>query len=378
MVSQDPTNSLSQTTVKRDSCMHRVIDDDVLWKEFKAKLESSGAITNARTQQILQEFILKEQQKRKAAESAETAGEVATATDQASTSPAQREGLVGMVRNLSGGALKSLKALEQEIADGDDSDDNDDEGDLDIDGPNEEWGEIVDLRRPHQPRLSILGGLDSRRRSSAMSIASSALTAACSAAAAELDDDEYGEEAEDQIIAGGSLVQQLERRLSMAASGQTAFGRRRSSAASIHSNCSRPRRSSSIASGGGGASVASIYETSARNSLAAFAAKRAINTIGGDENAGALHHDRHDCNALPPATENHADTPRARDLLERAQSYAGHKVKRLSMSAATIRRQSLASEIEHRPSHATCSRGSRRSSVFALAAEEVSEEDDES
>ena len=372
MVSQDPTSSLSQTTEKKESCMHRVIDDDELWKEVKAKLESSGAITNARTQQILQEFIL-EQQKRKASESVE-AEEVATpASDQASTPGPQREGLVGMVRTLSGGALKSLKALEQEIADDDESDD---EGDLDIDGPNEEWGDVVDLPRQNQPRLSILC-LESRRRSSAMSIASSALSAACSAAAAgDFDDDEYGEEPEDQIVAGGSLVKQLERRLSMAASGQTAFGRRRSSAASIHSNYSRPRRSSSIASGGGGASVSSIYETNARNNLAAFASKRAINTIGGDDDAGALHHDRHDYNAHPTATENHADTPRARDLLERAQSYAGHGVKRLSMSAATIRRQSLASEIEHRPSHA--SRGSRRSSVFALAAEEVPQEDDES
>ena len=378
MVSQGPTSSLSQATVKKDSCMHRVIADDELWKEFKAKLESSGAITNARTQQILQEFILKDQQKRKAAESAETAEEVATATcrnstDQASAPAPQRDGLIGMVRTLSGGALKSLKALEKEIAEDDDSDD---EGDLDIDGPNEEWGDVVDLPRQNQPRLSILG-LENRRRSSAMSIASSALSAACNlAAAAEFDDDEYGEEPEDQIIAGGSLVKQLERRLSMAASGQTAFGRRRSSAASIHSNCSRPRRSSSIASGGGGASVSSIYEISARNNLAAFAAKRAINTIGGDDDAGALHHDRHDYNAHPTATENHADIPRARELLERAQSDAGHGVKRLSMSAATIRRQSLASEIEHRPSHA--SRGSRRSSVFALAAEEVPQEDDES
>lgn len=375
MVSQDPTSSFSQTTVKRDYCMHRVIADDELWKEFKAKLESSGAITNAKTQQILQEFILKEQQKRKAAESAETAEEVATPTptDQGSTSPSQREGLVGMVRNLSGGALKSLKALEQEITDGDESDD---EGDRDIDGPNEEWGDIVDLPRKNQPRLSILG-LDSRRRSSAMSIASSALSAACSAAAAgDFDDYEYGEEPEDQIIAGDSLVKQLERRLSMAASGQTAFGRRRSSAASIHSNYSQPRRSSSIASGGGGASVSSIYETSARNNLAALAAKRAINTIGSDDDTDALHHDHQDGNRSPPTTEGSADTPRARDLFERAQSYAGHGVKRLSMSAATIRRQSLASEIEHRPSHA--SRGSRRSSVFALAAEEVPEEDDES
>lgn len=122
--------------------------------------------------------------------------------------------------------------------------------------------------------------------------------------------------------------------------------------------------------------MSSIYETSARNNLAACAANRAINAIGGDDNADALHHDRHDCNVLPPATENHADTPRARDLLERAQSYiyAGHGVKRLSMSAATIRRQSLASEIaEHNPS---C--GSRRSSVFALAEEELHEEEDES
>ena len=370
MVSQGPTSSLSQATVKKDSCMHRVIADDELWKEFKAKLESSGAITNARTQQILQEFILKDQQKRKAAESAETAEEVATATcrnstDQASAPAPQRDGLIGMVRTLSGGALKSLKALEKEIAEDDDSDD---EGDLDIDGPNdEEWGDIVDLPRQSQPpRLSILG-LDNRRRSSAMSIASSAFSAACSVAApADFDDDEYGEEPEDQIIAGNSFVKQLERRLSMAASGQTAFGRRRSSAASIHSNNSRTCRSSSIDSGGEGASVSSIYETSARNNLAACAANRAINAIGGDDNTDDL------------ATENHTDTPRARDLLERAQSYiyAGHGVKRLSMSAArpTIRRQSLASEIaEHRPS---C--GSRRSSVFALAEEELHEEEDES
>ena len=359
--------------------MHRVIDEDELWKEFKAKLESSGAITNAKTQQILQEFIVKEQQKRKAAESAETEGAATTTgrtgTDQASAPEPQRDGLVGMVRTLSGGALKSLKALEQEIAD--DDDDSDDEGDRDIDGPNEEWGSNVDIRHLHQPRLSILGGLDSRRRSSAMSIASSALSAACSAAAAaefdDDDDDEYGQGSEDQVIAGGSLVKQLERRLSLAASGQTAFGRRRSSAASIHSSYSRPRRSSSIASGGGGVSVSSIYETSARNNLAATAAKRAIDTIDGGANADSLRHDHQGGNKSPPSTESPAEPPSARDILERAQSYAGHGVRRLSVSAAAIRRQSLASEIEQRPSY-----GSRRSSVFALPTDEVLEDIDES
>ena len=207
-----------------------------------------------------------------------------------------------------------------------------------------------------------------------MSIASSALSAAYSVAM-EFDDEEYSEQSEDQAIAGGSLVNQLERRLSMAASGQTAFGRRRSSATSIHSNYSRPRRPSSIASGGGGTSVASIYESSNRNNLAATAAKRAIDTIGGAEATGHRHHHQA-CTATPPISGSPTDALTARDLLGRAQSYAGHGVKRLSISAAAIRRPSLASELEQRSS-SYASSGGRRSSVFALTSEEVPEEADE-
>jgi hypothetical protein len=344
--------------------MHRVIDDDELWKEFKAKLESSshsGAITNARTQQILQEFVLKEQQKREATE-----GTSACTGAEATASP-ERGGLVtGMVRNLSGGALKSLKALEREIADDDDSDD---EVDRDIDGPDEEWGEIVELRQlRHQQRSrSNILGLGGRRRS----IATSALTAAWSAGS---DEHIYGEQAEDQIIAGDtcSLVKKLERRLSMAASGQTACDRRRSSVASVHSDYSRPRRSSSIASGAGGASVSSIYEASTRNNLAATAAakrasmtsgaggssmssiyeasarnnlaataaaKRAIDIIGGADETAALRDGHQDISVTPPNSSSGAPAAQSR------QGRRGSIAVRLAQVAA-LAKVSLEGEVD--------------------------------